>query len=59
MRKKRVFAFRVPEKLKDPFENGMRHKKHLKGKKKEDIIKGFDEVMGKVKKRDVEDWDKL
>ena len=28
-------------------------------KKKEDIIKGFDEVMGKVKKRDVEDWDKL
>jgi hypothetical protein len=31
----------------------------LKGKKKEEIIKGFDEVMGKVKNRTVEDWDKI
>ncbi len=31
----------------------------LKDKNKEEIIKGFDEVFGKVKDRDVEEWDKL
>ena len=36
-------------------ENSHYFRKHLKGKKKEEIIKGFDEVMGKVKDRKVED----
>jgi FAD synthase len=31
----------------------------LKGKKKEDIIKGFDAVMEKIQARPPEDWDRL
>lgn len=34
-------------------------KKYLKSKKKADILKSFDDVMAKMKKRVVEDWDKL
>jgi len=40
-------------------ENSQYFRKQLKGKKKEEIIKGFDEVMAKVKAREVEDWDRL
>lgn len=40
-------------------ENSKYFKAFLKDRKKEDIIKGFDEVMMKVKKRPVPDWDKL
>lgn len=40
-------------------ENSQYFKKYLKDKKREDIIKGFDEVMGKVKNRETEDWDTL
>ena len=38
-------------------ENSEYFRRFLRKKKKEDIIKGFDEVVGKVKKRKVEDWD--
>lgn len=31
----------------------------LKEKVKEEVVKGFDEVMGRVKKRKVEAWDKV
>ena len=34
-------------------------KTFLRERKKEDILKGFDEVMGKIKEREVESWDKL
>lgn len=40
-------------------ENSQYFKNFLKGRKKEDIIKGFDEVMGKVKKRKVEIDDRI
>ena len=40
-------------------ENSQYFKQYLKGKKKEEIIKGFDEVMKKVKTRRVEEWDSL
>ena len=40
-------------------ENSHYFQKYLKSKKKDEIIKGFDEVMQKVKNRQVEDWDKL
>ena len=40
-------------------ENSQYFRKQLKGKKKEEIIKGFDEVMAKVKARKVEDWDRI
>jgi len=40
-------------------ENSQYFKQFLKDKSKEDIIKGFDEVMGKVKNRTVEEWDRL
>jgi FAD synthase len=40
-------------------ENSQYFKQFLKDKSKEDIIKGFDEVMGKVKNRTVEEWDKI
>jgi len=40
-------------------ENSRYFKKYLKGKKKDEIIQGFDEVMAKVKARAVEDWDSL
>ena len=40
-------------------ENSQYFKHFLKDKSKEDIIKGFDEVMGKVKNRTVEEWDKI
>ena len=40
-------------------ENSKYFKSFLKEKKKDDIIKGFDEVFSKVKNRPVEDWDKL
>jgi len=36
-------------------ENSENFKKHLSGKKKEDIIRGFDAVMKKVAKRKPED----
>lgn len=39
-------------------ENSQYFKKYLKGKKKEEIVKGFDEVMEKVKHREVDEWDK-
>jgi len=31
----------------------------LKEKVKEEVVKGFDEVLGKVKRRKVETWDKV
>lgn len=40
-------------------ENSQYFKAFLKDKRKEDIIKGFDEVFGKVKNRPVDDWDAL
>ena len=40
-------------------ENSQYFRKQLKGKKKEEIIKGFDEVMAKVRAVDVEAWDKI
>ena len=40
-------------------ENSKYFKTFLKGKNKEEILKGFDEVMGKVKKRKAESWDVL
>ena len=40
-------------------ENSQYFKKFLKGKKKEEIIKGFDDVFSKVKPRNVEQWDTL
>jgi FAD synthase len=40
-------------------ENSQYFKQYLKGRKKEEIIKGFDEVFGKVKNRPVEEWDIL
>jgi len=40
-------------------ENSHYFKKYLHGKKKTDILNGFDEVMRKVQKRDVESWDTL
>jgi FAD synthase len=40
-------------------ENSHYFKKYLRGKKKGDILKGFDEVMQKVQKKDAEEWDKI
>lgn len=40
-------------------ENSRYFKAFLKGKKKEDIVNGFDEVFGSIKARATEDWDKL
>ena len=40
-------------------ENSHYFRSFLKEKKKNDIIKGFDEVFGKVKNKPVDDWDKL
>jgi len=40
-------------------ENSQYFKKYLKGRKKDEIIQGFDEVMAKVKAREVEGWDSL
>ena len=34
-------------------------KEVLKNKAKDDIAKGFDEVLKKVKNREVEEWDKI
>jgi FAD synthase len=39
-------------------ENSAYFKRYLKGKKKDEIVTGFDAVMKKVKNREVEDWDK-
>ncbi|HOV62315.1 MAG TPA: toxin-antitoxin system HicB family antitoxin [Spirochaetia bacterium] len=38
-------------------ENSQYFKKYLREKKKDEIVNGFDEVMKKVKSRDVEEWD--
>ena len=38
-------------------ENSVYFKKYLKGKKKDEIVAGFDAVMKKVKNREVDDWD--
>lgn len=40
-------------------ENSKYFRVFLKNKRKEDIVKGFDEVIGKIKNRTVDDWDKL
>jgi FAD synthase len=40
-------------------ENSLYFQKHLKGTKRDEIIKGFDEAMAKVKAREVEDWDRI
>lgn len=40
-------------------ENSQYVVKYLKGKKKDEIITGFDEVMGKIKNREVEEWDEV
>jgi len=40
-------------------ENSQYFKKYLKSKKKDEIIKGFDEVMQKVQNRQIEEWDRL
>jgi FAD synthase len=40
-------------------ENSHYFRHYLKDRKKEEIIKGFDEVFGKVKNRPVEEWDTL
>ena len=48
----------VPEELKKRLENSAYFKRYLKGKKKDDIVAGFDAVMKKVKNREVEDWDR-
>jgi FAD synthase len=40
-------------------ENSKYFRDFLKNKKKEDIIKGFDEVFGRIKNKPVDDWDTL
>lgn len=40
-------------------ENSHYFRKYLAGKKKTEIINGFDSVFGKIKKREVEEWDAL
>lgn len=40
-------------------ENSQYFKAFLKGKRKEDIISGFDEVFRKIKNRPVDEWDAL
>ena len=41
------------------FETGKRISKYWAGYNKKEIFNAFDEVMGKVKKRKVPEWDKL
>jgi len=59
MTRTNTLTMRVPERLKERIENSQYFRKQLKGKKKEEIIKGFDEAMAKVKAREVEDWDRI
>lgn len=40
-------------------ENSRYFKRYLKEKSKTDIIKGFDEVMARIKERPVEEWDRI
>ena len=40
-------------------EAGQKMSKVWKNYSKEDLLKGFDEVMSKVKKRPIPDWDKI
>ncbi len=40
-------------------ENSYYFKKYLKEKNKNEIINGFDEIMARVKNRDVDSWDKI
>jgi hypothetical protein len=58
MPKTNMLTIRVPEELKERIENSAYFKRYLKGKKKDDIVSGFDAVMKKVKNREVEDWDR-
>ena len=55
-------AIRVPNyaftKELTELENSQYFKKYLRGRKKKEILRGFDEVMQKVKSREVEDWDR-
>ncbi|MFH2114645.1 MAG: hypothetical protein ABIJ86_09090 [Spirochaetota bacterium] len=57
MPKTNMLTNRVPEELKERLENSAYFKRYLKGKKKDEIVTGFDAVMKKVKNREVEDWD--
>ncbi len=60
--KDNVMTIRVPNyaftKELTELENSQYFKKYLRGRKKEEILRGFDEVMQKVKSREVEDWDR-
>ncbi|HOV39714.1 MAG TPA: hypothetical protein PLG79_13390 [Spirochaetales bacterium] len=60
--KNNVMAIRVPNyaftKELTELENSQYFKKYLRGRKKKEILRGFDEVMQKVKSREVEDWDR-
>jgi FAD synthase len=38
-------------------ENSSFFRNYLKGRKKSDILRDFDTVMGKVQNREVDDWD--
>lgn len=58
MPKTNMLTIHVPEELKERLENSAYFKRYLKGKKKDEIVTGFDAVMKKVKNREVEDWDK-
>ena len=58
MPKTNMLTIRVPEELKERIENSAYFKRYLKGKKKDEIVTGFDAVMKKVKNREVEDWDR-
>lgn len=40
-------------------ENSRYFKNYLRGKKKEEIVQRFDEVMEKIQPREVEEWDQL
>ena len=40
-------------------ESGQQIAKNWKGHSKDEIMSGFDEVMAKVKSRNVPDWDKI
>ncbi len=41
------------------FEAGNRISEYWKGYNKEEILQGFDDVMGKIKKRRVPKWDRV
>jgi FAD synthase len=40
-------------------ENSRYFKNYLRGKKKEEIVQRFDEVMEKIQPRELEEWDQL